>query len=152
MTGDNRDASDKRDRTPVTSRKPEKNSMSTSVMRGPWWAGIILATVLMSAIAFALAWSALLGWMRDPGSSSLIDTMVAYAWTGLGASFGPPLVLSLWWRGTTRRGALAGMIGGMLATIVWQNTAALGAILDIKAGAVLVSGLLVIVVSKLDRS
>jgi len=110
-----------------------------------------LATVLMSAIAFALAWGALIGWMRDPGSSSLIDTMVAYAWTGLGASFGPPLVLSLWWRGTTRRGALAGMIGGMLATIVWQNTAALGAILDIKAGAVLFSGLLVVVVSKLDR-
>jgi Na+/proline symporter len=111
-----------------------------------------LATVLMSAIAFALAWYALIGWMRDPGSRSLIDTMVAYAWTGLGASFGPPLVLSLWWRGTTRRGALAGMIGGMLATIVWQNTAALGAILDIKAGAVLFSGLLVVVVSKLDRN
>lgn len=111
-----------------------------------------LATVLMSAIAIGLAWNALIEWMRDPGSRSLIDTMVAYAWTGLGASFGPPLVLSLWWRGTTRRGVLAGMIGGTLATIVWQNVAQLGALLDIKAAAVLISGLLVVVVSKLDRS
>jgi len=75
--------------------------------------------------------------------------MVAYAWTGLGASFGPPLVFALWWKRTTRQGALAGMLGGMTATIVWQNTATLGALLDIKAAAVLISAVLVFAVTLL---
>jgi len=101
-----------------------------------------LATVAIASIAFLLAVSALRG-------STLIDTMVAYAWTGLGASFGPALVFSLWWKRTTRQGALAGMLGGMAATIVWQNTPALGALLDIKAAAVLISAGLVLVVSLL---
>jgi hypothetical protein len=41
------------------------------------------------------------------------------------------------------------MLGGMAATIFWQNSAALGAILDIKAAAVLISAALVLVVSLL---
>lgn len=103
-----------------------------------------LATILIAVIAFALAVLALLG-------ASLIDKMVAYAWTGLGASFGPPLLLALWWKRTTSRGALAGMIGGMIATIVWQNSAQLAALLDIKAAAVLISAALVLLVSVLGK-
>ena len=99
-----------------------------------------LATIAIAAVAFLLAYSALRG-------SALIDTMVAYAWTGLGASFGPPLLFSLWWRRTTWAGALAGMVGGMTATVVWQNNATLGALLDIKAAAVLISATLVLLVS-----
>jgi sodium/proline symporter len=83
--------------------------------------------------------------------SALIDTMVAYAWTGLGASFGPPLIFALWWKGTTREGALAGMLGGMSATIIWQNVASLGQLLDIKAAAVLISAGLVLGVSLMTR-
>ena len=116
-----------------------------------------LATVLISLVAFGLALMALFG-------SRLIDGMVAYAWTGLGASFGPPLLLSLWWKGTTRRGVLAGMVGGMAATIVWQNSVAitglLGAspalnfndFLDIKAGPVMISAFLVAAFSLMDRA
>ncbi len=99
-----------------------------------------LATVLLAAVAFILALLALMG-------SELIDGMVAYAWTGLGASFGPPLLLSLWWRRTTRTGALAGMIGGMAATVIWKNTPDLGDMLDLKAAAVLISAALVVAVS-----
>lgn len=102
------------------------------------------ATVLIAGVAFILALMAL----RD---SALIDGTVAYAWTGLGASFGPPLLLSLWWRRITRSGALAGMIGGMIATVVWQNTPALQDLLDIKAAAVLVSAALVIAFSLTGR-
>ncbi len=83
--------------------------------------------------------------------SELIDGMVAYAWTGLGASFGPPLIAALWWRRTTFAGALAGMLGGMTASIIWKNSAALNDLLDIKAAAVVISALLVIVVSLLTR-
>jgi len=104
-----------------------------------------LGTILVASVAFGLAIMALRG-------SKLIDGMVAYAWTGLGASFGPPLLFALWWKGTTRMGALAGMIGGMTATIVWQNSAALGEILDIKAAAVLISAALVVGVSLVTRS
>jgi len=99
-----------------------------------------LATIVMAAIAFVLALAAFMG-------SELIDGMVAYAWTGLGASFGPPLLMSLWWRRTTRNGVLAGMLGGMIATVIWKNAPALNAALDIKAAAVLISAALVVAVS-----
>lgn len=104
-----------------------------------------LGTTLIAGVAFLLAYAALKG-------SNLIDSMVTYAWTGLGASFGPPLVFALWWTRTTRAGALTGMVGGMIATIVWQeNPETLGRLLDIKAAAVLISALLVFVVSLLTR-
>ncbi|MFQ5700737.1 MAG: sodium/proline symporter [Acidobacteriota bacterium] len=103
-----------------------------------------LSTILIAIVAFILAIMALHG-------SELIDTMVSYAWTGLGASFGPPLLLSLWWRGTTRAGVLAGMLGGMGTTVLWHNAAGLNGLLDIKAAAVLISGVLVLLVSAAGR-
>jgi sodium/proline symporter len=104
-----------------------------------------LATILLASIAFILAIMALLG-------SALIDGMVAYAWAGLGASFGPPLLLSLWWRRTTWAGALAGMVGGMVATVIWENSNFLKDLLDIKAASVLISAALVVIVSLSSRS
>ena len=56
---------------------------------------------------------------RDP-ESRVLD-IVAYAWAGLGASFGPALLLSLTWRRMTRNGALAGMVAGGVSVIVWAN-------------------------------
>lgn len=46
---------------------------------------------------------------------------VLFAWGGLGAAFGPALILTLWWQRTTRNGALAGMVTGFLSVIVWEN-------------------------------
>ncbi len=102
-----------------------------------------ICTVLIAGIAFALAWSAL----NNPGTTSIIDGMVSYAWTGLGASFGPSLLCALWWKRTTWHGALAGMFGGMLSTIVWKQVPALGETLDIKAACVFISAALVVTVS-----
>jgi len=110
-----------------------------------------LATVAIASVAFVLAYSALRDWMQGSEGASLIDGMVAYAWTGLGASFGPALLLALWWRRTTRTGALAGMLSGMTATVVWKNSATLGALLDMKAAAVLISAAMVILVSLTTR-
>ena len=59
----------------------------------------------------------------------------------------PALLLALWWPRTTRWGALAGMLGGMTATIIWKNSATLNGLLDIKAAAVLISAALVVLVS-----
>ncbi|MFP4034589.1 MAG: sodium/proline symporter PutP [Desulfovermiculus sp.] len=52
--------------------------------------------------------------------SKVLD-LVAYAWGGFGASFGPIVLLSLFWRRLTRNGALAGMVIGAVTVIVWKN-------------------------------
>jgi sodium/proline symporter len=56
---------------------------------------------------------------RDPDSRVL--DIVAYAWAGFGAGFGPTILLSLIWRGMTRDGALAGMVAGAATVVLWAN-------------------------------
>ena len=46
---------------------------------------------------------------------------MSYAWAGLGASFGPLTLFSLYWRRTTKQGAIAGMITGAVMVLVWHN-------------------------------
>ncbi len=45
---------------------------------------------------------------------------VLFAWSGLGAAFGPPILFALFWKGTSRVGALAGMLSGFGMTILWK--------------------------------
>lgn len=52
---------------------------------------------------------------------NLILDMVAYAWAGFGASFGPALLAALFWRRTTSRGAIAGIVVGGITVIVWKQ-------------------------------
>src|SRR5699024_1351081 len=67
------------------------------------WVGRI-ATLLIALVAVHIA--------TDPESGVL--ELVEYAWAGFGASFGPTIVLALFWRRITRNGALAGIIVGAL--------------------------------------
>ena len=69
-----------------------------------------IATLVIGAAAIALA--------QVPRS---VFDKVLFAWGGLGAAFGPALVLSLWWPGTTRNGVLAGMLAGFFTVIIWDN-------------------------------
>ncbi|MCK4763230.1 MAG: sodium/proline symporter [Candidatus Aminicenantes bacterium] len=46
--------------------------------------------------------------------------LVLFAWGGLGASFGPALIFSLYWKRTNKYGIVAGMITGTLVTIIWK--------------------------------
>lgn len=57
---------------------------------------------------------------------NLILDIVAYAWAGFGAAFGPALLFSLFWRRTTRRGVLAGIVTGGLTVLIWKQYAWLG--------------------------
>ena len=50
---------------------------------------------------------------------SSILSLVSNAWAGFGAAFGPIVILSLYWRGMNRNGALAGMIAGAVTVLVW---------------------------------
>lgn len=54
-------------------------------------------------------------------SNSSIFGLVSYAWAGFGATFGPLILLALFWRKTTAKGAIAGLIGGGLTVIIWHN-------------------------------
>jgi sodium/proline symporter len=47
--------------------------------------------------------------------------LVAYAWAGFGATFGPLVVMSLYWKRMTRNGAIAGIIGGGITVLIWKQ-------------------------------
>ena len=55
------------------------------------------------------------------GRDSTVLALVAYAWAGFGAAFGPVVLFSLFWGRMTRNGALAGMIFGAVTVIVWKH-------------------------------
>jgi sodium/proline symporter len=52
--------------------------------------------------------------------SSVIFKIVSFAWAGFGATFGPIMLFSLFWKRTTREGAIAGMLSGGLMVFVWK--------------------------------
>lgn len=54
----------------------------------------------------------------NPGGTIL--ELVGFAWAGFGASFGPIILLSLFWRKLTNWGALAGMVAGAATVFIWD--------------------------------
>jgi Na+/proline symporter len=56
------------------------------------------------------------------GKVRVIFDFVLYAWAGLGAAFGPALILLLLGRRTSARGVIAGMLVGFVTVIVWRQT------------------------------
>lgn len=74
-----------------------------------------ITIIILGIIAFCIA-------IFSELSGKNIFGVVSYAWSGLGSSFGPVLVLSLWWPKTTRKGVIAGLLVGFFSTIIWANT------------------------------
>ena len=68
-------------------------------------------------LALVLLFGIIVAWDEN----SVIFTVVSYAWAGLGASFGPLTLFSLYWRRTTKQGAIAGMITGAAVVLIWHN-------------------------------
>lgn len=58
--------------------------------------------------------------------NSFILDMVSYAWAGFGAAFGPAILMSLFWKRTTRNGVIAGIIVGGVTVLVWKQFALFG--------------------------
>ena len=52
--------------------------------------------------------------------NSVIFQIVSFAWAGFGATFGPLIILSLFWKRINRAGAIAGMIGGGVMVFIWK--------------------------------
>jgi sodium/proline symporter len=63
---------------------------------------------------------AIVAYVLALGGGTVLD-LVAYAWAGFGAAFGPLIITSLFWRGMNRLGALAGMIGGAVTVVAWKQ-------------------------------
>ena len=97
------------------------------------------SVLLVSLVALWLA--------RDPESRVL--GLVAYAWAGFGAAFGPVLILSLFWGRMTRNGALAGMITGAVVVIAWKE---LGLPLYEMVPGFLMATLAIVIVSLMGRA
>lgn len=57
----------------------------------------------------------------DP--NSYIFAIVSYAWAGFGACFGPAVLLSLYWKRMTLKGAYAGIIVGGITVLIWKQFA-----------------------------
>ena len=68
-----------------------------------------LTTVIIGAgaLVFALAEVRMIFWF------------VLFAWSGLASAFTPVVLCSLYWKRTTRAGAVAGMVGGFLTSMIW---------------------------------
>lgn len=52
--------------------------------------------------------------------NSVIFTVVSFAWAGFGATFGPIMLFSLFWKRVTRSGAIAGMLSGGGMVFIWK--------------------------------
>ena len=52
--------------------------------------------------------------------NSVIFTIVSFAWAGFGATFGPLMLFSLFWKRTNRAGAIAGMVSGGVMVFFWK--------------------------------
>lgn len=72
---------------------------------------IARATVVIIAVISALL-------VLDESSSVFV--IVSFAWAGFGASFGPIVLLSLFWKRSNRWGAMAGMIAGGAMVFIWK--------------------------------
>ncbi len=65
-------------------------------------------------------------------SDDLIYDVVSLAWAGLGASFGPAVLLSLHWKKMTGAGVLASMITGAVSTAAWKWIPGLDDIISVR--------------------
>lgn len=76
--------------------------------------GINTGRMVVLAISVIAAFFA---WFR---TDSILG-LVAFAWAGFGAAFGPVIILSLYWRKYTWQGAAAGMAVGAITVAIWGN-------------------------------
>jgi len=68
---------------------------------------IVTVIIGVIGIAFAIPEAQFIFWF------------VLFAWSGLGAAFGPALLGLLYYKKITREGIIAGMLGGFLTSVVW---------------------------------
>ena len=83
----------------------KKNATDKQVM---WTTRITLLVLTLIGVLIAL------------DEDSVIFQIVSFAWAGFGATFGPLVLFSLFWKRTSRAGAIAGMVGGAGMVFLWK--------------------------------
>lgn len=100
-----------------------------------------LSVIVVAVIAFVIA--------LNPESSVL--ELVAYAWAGFGATFGPVVIFSVFWKRMTRNGAVYGIFTGGVTVLIWKNiTGGIFDLYEIVPGFVF-SGVAIVLASLIDR-
>ena len=99
-----------------------------------------IAVILVSCCSLAIA--------SNP--NNLILDLVANAWAGFGASFGPLVLFSLFWRRMTLRGAVAGVFFGGTTVLIWKYCLANTGIYEILPGFI-ISALAIYIFSITDK-
>lgn len=103
-----------------------------------------LALLLITVVAIFIAMD----------ENSIIFSIVSFAWAGFGATFGPLMLFSLFWKRTTRAGAVAGMVSGGCMVFIWKLVLnPLGGVFAVYEllPAFLISSICIIAVSLLDK-
>ena len=117
----------------------KKNATDKQVM---WVSRLTLCIIAVIAAVIAL------------DKDSVIFKIVSFAWAGFGATFGPIMLFSLFWKRTTRAGAIAGMVGGAGMVFLWKlvisNLGGVFAIYELLP-AFIFSTILIVVVSLLTK-
>jgi len=93
---------------------------------------------------------ALIGILIALDENSVIFQIVSFAWAGFGATFGPLMLLCLFWKRTNRAGAIAGMVSGAGMVFLWKLVISkLGGVFAIYEllPAFIVSAIVIVVVS-----
>ncbi|MCL1841594.1 MAG: sodium/proline symporter PutP [Propionibacteriaceae bacterium] len=70
--------------------------------------GVVVVAVVAAVLAFT--------------SQDTILNLVAFAWAGFGAAFGPIVLLSLYWKRLTSWGSFAGMVAGAVTVVAWGKS------------------------------
>ena len=86
-----------------------KNASDKEVL----WIGRLVVLVI-AVIAYFIASS------KSEGAAAIM-TLVDNAWGGFGSAFGPVIILSLFWKRFTYKGAIAGVVGGAIVDVLWMN-------------------------------
>ena len=109
---------------------------------------------VMTVTRITLLVIALIAMVIALDENSVIFSIVSFAWAGFGATFGPLMILSLFWKRTTRAGAIAGMVSGAGMVFFWKLVIRpLGGVLNIYEllPAFIFSVLCIVVVSLLTK-
>lgn len=78
---------------------------------------------LMWASRITVLVVALIAIVLASDEASTVFSLVSYAWAGFGSAFGPAILLSLYWKRMTGKGALAGVVSGGLVSLFWTYKA-----------------------------
>ncbi len=98
------------------------------------------SVIIISVIALLLA--------LKPGNTIL--GLVAYAWAGFGAAFGPVVLAALFSRETTWQAALAGMLSGTIVLVIWKSLGLGAQLYEIVPGFV-ANAAAIIIVNRITR-